>query len=712
MSKSQNKIEILDRPADDLSRDIWLSVTKVAELTGLHNDSIREACAERDGKYRGGSYIFHKVGRKYEISLQSLPNNAQIKYLESMQNALKSKKNTELTVKSSSQLLDFNAYNAMADAYERKPTSIKLQTESRIKILDEFNALLANNIKKQDAEKIIKSKYSNASKITLWRWCALVEGHDRAYWVYLLAPNYEGRSKRPICQAAYDHWLSLYSTQAKPAASVCYYQTIQANKTQKWGELPSLKTFLRHYELTESQNFKIFTRQGKTALKESLPHIKRDYNTIDLHGYWESDGRKADVLCTWPDGTVSRPWIVVMRDVRTRMVLARLIGKTNDKALVIEAFRQACILSQTRPQGFILDNGSEYSCKAFTGSQRSDVRYKSTEKEPLGILTRMGIVVHWATPYHGAAKPIESFWNVIAEYADKTCGKAYVGNNTVNRPEDTDAKHAITIEEYADKLSGTINAWCIGDFGIHRGHGMNGKSPIELYTEMMHAYVAKPATNEEINSMRDMIFTRVLSRQCTFSITIDGYGKVEYEASDNDNLKRGSNYDLLPNISNPKEPALIYQGSNYLGQAIYKAHMPFFSISDDSNPSPNQKRASIVKKQNKQLSDLKKRVLGLTPISNNTNLILPGPALRNDIKYAPVKPASVESPIKTLADGSVTNTFTGNVFKPLESDLSFMIDSNDSKVIVNELDKKRQQKIDDEVADWEKKVQVNQAPFN
>lgn len=65
MSKAQKNTNNLDKTITGLSRDIWLSITKVAELTGLHTDSIREACAERSGKYRGGCYIFRKDGKKY-----------------------------------------------------------------------------------------------------------------------------------------------------------------------------------------------------------------------------------------------------------------------------------------------------------------------------------------------------------------------------------------------------------------------------------------------------------------------------------------------------------------------------------------------------------------------------------------------------------------------------------------------------------------------
>lgn len=681
---------------------LWLPTNRIAELVEKSEQSIRKACVERNGKYRGGVYVFRKKGRNYEIALSSIPNIAQNKYINKHLDAIEPLQSTALTVKSNNQALDFNAYNAMAQSYASKPTSIQLEAEKRLKVLDEFNELLALNTSKGAAEKLIKSRYSDVSKPTLWRWRNLVAGQDRAYWIYLLAPNYEGRQKQTIPQDAWDYFVSLHD-QAQAPHSVCYYTMQQANKAQLWGALPSLKTFIRRYEALP-QNFRIFIQQGVTALKESLPSIKRDYTTLAIHELWEADGRKADVNCRWQDGEVSRPWIVTMRDVRTRMVLARLISKTNDKALVLEAFKQACELTKTHPIGFLFDNGTEYSCICLTGGQLSNVRHRSDGHQPLGILTRMGITIHWATPYHGAAKPIESFWNIIAKYADKTCGKAYVGNNPVNRPEDADPKHAIPIEEYANLLKLTISAWCNGEFGKHRGHGMQGKSPLELYNELMPAHLAKQATAEELNSMRDVIFTRTLSRQCTFSFTLSGYGKVEYEAANNDALVRGCRYDLLPNISDPTAPALIYDGSKYLGEALYKAHMPFFSLADESKPSPNQLRASEIKKQRAAQKAISQRVKGIKPALSNTVMTLAMPTQHDIIKLPTVKHVPAESPITTLSDGTLVNNQSGDRVSLVKHEPMPLLENNAHQKDLDELEEKRKNKAYLEASDYIKEA--------
>jgi transposase InsO family protein len=174
------------------------------------------------------------------------------------------------------------------------------------------------------------------------------------------------------------------------------------------------------------------------------------------------------------------------------MILAVKIFTSTNAELVIDCFASAAQRTGTRPEWFHLDNGTEYSNNAFTGGQKSTVRYSVTKNQPVGVLTRAGVPVKWATPYHGAAKAIESFWNVIAEYVDKYFAKAYTGRNPVERPEDWDPAHAVPREVYAARLIEVISAWAKGELGAHRGQGMNGMSTVELYNHLIPGHEARP----------------------------------------------------------------------------------------------------------------------------------------------------------------------------------------------------------------------------
>lgn len=687
----------------DLSQ-LWVSTTEVAKLTGKSEQSIRKACAQSNGKYRGGQYIFKKDGRNYEILLESIPNDAQINYLSTHQKTLKKSVSSELVVKNTPVGYSFELYQMMAVEYETKCQSVKQEAENRLKVLREYSALIDMKLTKGQAETQIQSIHG-VSKATLWRWKKMVEGHDRAYWLYLLAPSYDGRPKNEIHPEAWAHYCSLYGEQSKPPASAVYCQLREISKNKDWGLIPSLKTFQREWEKLP-EDYKIFTREGETKLKEKQLSVKRDYTSIRIHQYWEADGRLADGLFTWADGSVSRPWIVLIREVRTRQPLAVRISPYNDSALVMETFRAAVLLSGTYPEEFIIDNGTEYSTKAFAGMQRSDVRHKNTQKEPYGLLARLGIKIHWATPFHGQAKPIESFWNVVAMHCDQTFGKAYVGNNPVNRPEYTHKKHAVPIEDYSQKLIDTLVRWSKGEISPHRGHGMLGKSPLELYEILNAEYQQsdnfRRPTTEHINSMRVLIFKRTFSPKRVFEITLKGFGKVEYEAAENQSLRIGFEYDILPDSSDPTQPALIYDGSRFMGEAVYKSHVPFDTNHIDGFQNPNKRRQTLIKRaraDHKAINDMASAAP--IPISY-TSIPLPEVSSSQIVLDKATEPVLIESPITTLNDGTILNKVTGESIKPIDYQIKPIIEEGDTALTQLEAMRRNKEYLD--APDWQKEM--------
>lgn len=679
----------------------WMSISKCSELLNIKPQSIREAIKERDGKYKSGCYIFRttvgKGGKQYEILLASLPEHIQAEYWLKHHKPANSTL-PALTPEQENSTFDHEVYEAIADQYSRKSARIKEKAIRRVTILDEYLKLLKGGFKKEKALKIIQSNYAGISKATLWRWFGSVEKHPRQYWEVILAPDFKGRARTEIDPRAWDFFFLEYGQLSEPDATVIYRETVKAAVKNGWGELPSCRTFLRRWETDVPENEKILLRKGRTALKESLPHLKRDYTTLRVHEVWESDGRVADVFCLWPDGTISRPWAVVIRDARTRMPLAIKVYKSTNAELVIDAFRYAVILSGTIPIYFAIDNGPEYSNNPFTGGQKSPFRFTVIEDQPIGVLSRLGVEPLWATPYHGAAKAIESWWNVMANNVDKLCGAAYTGPNPVKRPENCDKKYAIPIEEYTKRLSACVVSWAKGEFGKHRGQGMNGMSPLELYNHLMQDYAKIPASVEHIRSMRPLVFRRVLSKQLVFQMTIPGFGQVEYTPQDNLKVKRGYSYDILPDPSDPKEPALIYDGAVYMGEATYKDHTPF--LHETAGGDIWKERSSKAKKARTSINAVKDRVKSAELPLAVTNEGLPDllqSNLMNVLKLPKAPPPEQENIIQIQYDGSLLNTQTGELIKPVKrSIISGSSNSNEEK----EAERKRKEKEDRHFEAW------------
>lgn len=718
MSNLQKTNQKAKEPVEELSQLTWLSTSETSHLVEKSEQSIRKACANNNGSYRGGKYVFRKKSRNYEVLLSSLPNNAQKKYLEKHLESLKSKPSTALTVKNDKTDLiinnalgayDFSVYNAIFDQYGQKAPSIKAEAERRLTVLDEYIELLKLKTSKTIAEAMIKTRYPDVSKTTLWRWNSIVKNHPRDYWLALLAPEYEGRQRNEIPKAAWDYFIAKYLSEAQPAAVVIYRDTLKAAVTNAWGEIPSCKTFERRITSDVHQNLFIRGRQGKTALKESLPHAKQDFSKRAIHDTWEADGRRCDVWVKMPNGEVHRLWLVVIRELRTRMMIGFKLGVSNDAALVSAALKDAFTRTQTRPEYFHFDNGSEYSNNLLTGGQKSTVRRQAEANTAAGALTRLGIKVKWATPNEGAAKAIESSWNGFAQNVDKTFERAYVGRNPVERPENSDQKHAVLFAEFEAKTYSHIIDFCSGAYGAHRGQGMDGKSPHALYAELLLEHIARPVTDYELASLRP-IYQRTLSRQLVFSIKVKDYGTLEYEAIDNAKLRRGFKYSVLLDPYNYNENALIYEGGKQVGEARIK-HAIDYNIEHGEDFAPVRRKRAL-KNAAAELKLIKNGVNDL-PLANPNELLLPKPTQYDLLAVQAQKPPPKESPIRTLADGSVINTDSGKRVQAIEPDLSMFTENSDGASKSDELEKKRNQKLIDNLPEWAKENAHGQgARFN
>ncbi|WP_200837960.1 transposase domain-containing protein, partial [Starkeya nomas] len=89
------------------------------------------------------------------------------------------------------------------------------------------------------------------------------------------------------------------------------------------------------------------------------------------------------------------------------------------------------------PDHVLFDNGRAFASKKITGGTPNRFRFKVKAEEPEGIITALGCQIHWATPYHGQAKPIERAWRDLAHNIsrDVRFEGAYTGGSVDAKPE-------------------------------------------------------------------------------------------------------------------------------------------------------------------------------------------------------------------------------------------------------------------------------------
>lgn len=212
--------------------------------------------------------------------------------------------------------------------------------------------------------------------------------------------------------------------------------------------------------------------------------------------------------------------------------------------MVRRSFSDSLKRSQALPSTVLIDNGRANASKEMTGGQRSRFRGKIKEDEIDGIFTTLGITTCWAMPERGQSKRIERFFKDYANHVDKWFPDAYCGNSPHTRPKGFDPKKgAVDLETY----KATIEAWLVQyDERPHSAIGLDGKSPKQLYSELIEITpVRKPTASqirismmvaEKVNLQGSSQYVKVMGNQywteALSDLTSTGPYIVRYDADD------------------------------------------------------------------------------------------------------------------------------------------------------------------------------------
>lgn len=203
----------------------------------------------------------------------------------------------------------------------------------------------------------------------------------------------------------------------------------------------------------------VFARQGLSGLQRCFPPQIRDRSSLTALEGVNADCHKIDVFVQWPGiEKPVRPQIVAFQDLYSNKVLSWRVDLDPNKVAVMSAFGEL-IETWGIPKHCLFDNGREFANKWLTGGAPTRFRFKVREDDALGVLPLLGIQIHWATPAHGQAKPIERGFRDFADRIalDPRFAGAYVGNRPDAKPEDYGSR-AIPRDEFLQVLAEGIAA--------------------------------------------------------------------------------------------------------------------------------------------------------------------------------------------------------------------------------------------------------------
>lgn len=601
--------------------DVWLSVKETASLVGISDRAVRKNCTSK--KYRTQT-VQANGGDQYLILLSSLPKEAQNCWIieqarqdaerqgnpreraERINAGLKAQARQDAAAGKPVEKIDLEPVplnheesEALWDRWERAGTGAKAEAERRHKIMLAFETARLNGVPLGEIAKAINAEHGD-SESTLERWRKLIKGQDRANWLPLLMPHRPGRTvTAAFSEAAWESIKEDWGRLSQPSVASCYRRAQKLAPANGW-TMPSLDTVERRIKAI-SPWWVVARRQGMKELMRLYPHQSRDYTTLKLHELWCADGHKADVFCRWPDGSVSRPIILGWADVRSRFCVGYEIGKTESADLVRLAFKRAAETCRAIPEAALLDNGRGFASKLLTGGQPNRYRFKVKEEEVPGILTHMGIDVVWSTPGWGQSKPIESWWRTLSQ-ADRRAEfqGAYCGNNPDAKPEDFDPGKAVPIETYR-----AIIAEEIADYHqrAHRGQGMNNKTPMAVYRELINSTPVRQPTPAQLRLC--LLAAEVVKpKKKDTGIVILGN---RYWSEPCANLEDGKTYVARFNPEDAADPIALYDGDKFICEAQRQTLTGFRNqeAAREHNRARNRHTKSL-KEQAKALKDMDK----------------------------------------------------------------------------------------------------------
>lgn len=449
---------------------IWLSTEEVAELLGYEKSTIRKKSANGEYVFRYVSSNVGRGGRKMEILLESLPEQAQRAYRNVFGESQVVVNTTHTSTKEQRKKGELRAL-AITEYRKFSKQCISGGIKKKTEIMDLF-------VKKWN-----DSNDFQISKKSLYDWMKKTKTGN----VEKLVDKRGGynRGQTTIPEKYSKLFDSLYLQQTKPTIESCFREVqLQANINGDF--LPGIKAF-RNYVKNMDQALLIRAREGKKAFDDKcMPYIERDYSKLHPNQFWVSDHHLWDIFVRVPDGKggwkLERPWGSYWMDMRTRKMMSSIIRTEPPNSDVVLCSFGLGVEHFGIPNGVRLDNGKDYKARDMFYPEGHYI-VSEEDKKINSLAANLQIEVTYAIPYNAKAKPIERVFNTFEEQLGKKY-PSYAGSNAKKRPEDLkdlNIMDVITLEEFIVQHNQYV--YEIYNNSGHSGDAMYGKSPNQVYAD-------------------------------------------------------------------------------------------------------------------------------------------------------------------------------------------------------------------------------------
>lgn len=468
----------------------WLNLKEVMELSNITQQAVSKNV--KNGKY-GDDYRYidglGRGGKILQISLAALPENARNKYYLELAN----KGDTDI----STDEIDVNK------PFDNFTLSQQEKALKKVEAIEEYKKFRKTS--KKSAEKFSETKCKDEfiekwnsknedfqiTRSTLYLWLK----KEKEGKTFALVDKRGGHNKgtSSIPKEVWNEFKKYYLQESQPTIKTCY-EIAKVYAVERKIVIPGYNVFKYQANRIDYPTLVLY-REGRKAYDDKCsPHMERDYTKISSNEIWVSDHHLWDEhIIVEEKGQMKlkkiRLWGSYWMDMRSRKIVSKFLRVGDPNSDVVLASFAEGVKGHGIPKEILLDNGKDYKAKdLFNNDYNGKELFEDTEKRTYvkTLAMQMDIKVHFAIPYNAKAKPIERTFNTFESQFGRLF-KTYLGSNPAKRPEQIKKlglEEYPTFEEYKklhdDYIENVYNE------DAHRGDGMNGKSPNQVYDENLH----------------------------------------------------------------------------------------------------------------------------------------------------------------------------------------------------------------------------------
>lgn len=395
--------------------------------------------------------------------------------------------------------------------YEVQSGKVKAEAEGRLAVIAEIDLLTRSGLTRSAAVTEAARRHGKG-RATVWNWLKLVAGIAPSDRLPALAPRrFGGGREAEIDLELWTIFKSDYLRPSAPTLASCYHR-LAAIAAERDLSLPCQTTLRRRIEAEVAPQVITLMREGEEALRRSIPAQRRTVDHLHAMECVNIDGHKFDVFVIPPDGGKPiRPVMVAIQDIRSSKFLAWRVAET-ESAFHVRLVFADLFEGFGIPKACVLDNGRGFASKWITGGAETRNRFKIKDEDPTGLLTALGVEIHWALPYRGQSKPIERAFRDLCDTVARhpAMEGAYTGNTPLAKPENY-ASRAIGWTEFCahvDREMAAHNAR-LG----RKGRDYRGRSFDQVFAESYATTPIRKATPEMLRMALLAAEQKTINRQ-------------------------------------------------------------------------------------------------------------------------------------------------------------------------------------------------------